>query len=327
MDIETTYLLWIASPRFLSEKSIFEFSTAINREKGNLSVGIITGKTIEDAKNLWKGAVQVPVEDYAIIIGGKTDKIEPGIYLGSNDQLKSIPYNKENILSTLQKSDLVQISIEGAAQSWFDQTEGITIKYSELPDLHATIIQHYGCDTLRPWAENSIALQAIHNGATAYLGFVYPSITGSRFGDYTDINLLKSWENFPIGQIVQIQNHAAMQSYANSPHFFLIGDPRIYISNKMPYSITRDDVIGETRLIELSNVEKGFIPVIIKNGAGFDYVRIKGVTSSSMQEQYFNNQLQMININEDKYILFENKEDFITIELKKNAPVLWTIEQ
>lgn len=324
-DIETTYLLWIASPQLLSEKAIFEFSTALNSGKSDLAVGIITGKTIDDAKSLWKGAVRIPVENYAIVIGGKPDKIEPGIYLGSNDQLKSIPYNKENILSTLQDTDLMQISIEGAAQSWFDQTEGITIKYSELPDFHSTIIQHYGCDTLRPWAENSIALQAIHNGAIAYLGFVYPSITGTRFGDYSDINLLKSWEDFPIGQIVQIQNHAAMQSYANSPHFFLIGDPRIYISNKMPYSITRDEETGKTRLIELSNVESGFIPVIIKNGAGYDYVRINGVTSSSMQEQYFNNQLQMININEDKYILFKNNENFITIELKKNAPILRTM--
>lgn len=319
-ESEPTYLLWVASPDFLSEKAVMEFSEGFRSMKSVPAVGIISGKTIEDAKRLWKGTVQIPVENYTRIIGRKTGKIEPGIFAGSGAQISSITYTKENILSALQQTDVVQISMEGGAQSWFDQSEGIVIKYSDLPTIHSAVVQNYGCNTFRLWNKNSIAMEVISKGAIAYLGFVYTSVPGTRFGDYTDITLLNSWEKFPIGQIAQIQNRAAMQSYARTPHFFLLGDPRIYISATMPYLVTRDEVIDDTRFIELSNVESGIIPIYIENGAEYDNVNVNGVTSAAMQEQYFNSQLQMINIRQDKYILLENKNTSITMELKKTSP-------
>lgn len=323
-EAKPVFLLWVITPENLSESVLMDFSGKLKKLYLSISVGIISGQTIEDARGLWKGSVQIPVNDYAIINGTKENKIKPQIISSGDGQNESMELNMDNIRAVLQSSNTVQISLEGAAGSWFDQSLGITVKSEDIPELDGCIIQNYGCSTFKPWAENSIALACIGKGASAYCGFVYSSVAGTRFGDYTDISTVYTWDEFPLGHLVQLQNHAAMQSYADAPHYFMLGDPRIYCKSEAPYEIISDETSGNTRTIKLDSVESGLIPIYIEDGAGYDFVSVQGLTLSGMDSDYFNSRLQMININADKYIAIDNNSETVTIELRKDAPFIQT---
>ncbi len=323
-EAKPLFLLWIAAPEGLSESVLMDFSAKLKGLDTSISVGILSGNTIEDARRLWKGSSQVPVNDYAIVNGTKKNKIEPEIISGGDNQNGSMELTMDHLLTALQNSDAVQITLEGAADTWFDLSLGITVHSEDIPTLDGSIIQHYGCSTFRPWTEDSIALASISKGASAYCGFVYSSVSGTRFGDYTDISTIYTWDKFPLGHLVQIQNRAAMQSYADAPHYFMLGDPRIYCRNEAPYEIVSDTINGSSRTILLADVESGLIPVYIEAGAGYEFVSIKGLTSSGMDSNYFNNRLQMMDINADKYLVIDNDSNTVSIELRKQPPVFLT---
>lgn len=315
------FLLWVTEPENLTENLLVNFSKELKNLSSMISVGIISGENIEDARSLWTDVKRISNNDFVIVNGTKKNKIDPEIIDNTGMQ----PLTKEDLLDALKRAGIIQISMEGTAESWFDQSLHITVKDTDIPDLDACIIQHYGCSTFRPWVDNSIALACIGKGAVAYCGFVYSSVAGTRFGDYTEISPLYSWDKFPLGHLVQIQNHAAMQSYADIPHYFMLGDPRIYCSSEMPYNVIRDNVADEKRRITLSGLPSGLIPIYIQDGAEFAYVSVSGLSSSSMDSKYFNRYIQMIDINNDKYLIIDNESDTITIELKKEAPALWSL--
>ncbi len=324
-EARPVFLLWVVAPENLSENVLMDFSAKLKELGTSISVGIISGKTINSARELWKGSSQIPVNNYAIINGTKKNKIEPQIICSGDGQTDNIELTKDNILTAMQNSDTVQISLEGAAGSWFDQSMDITVKSESIPELDGCIIQNYGCNTFRPWAENSIAFACVNKGASAYCGFVYSSVAGTRFGDYTDISTIYTWDKFPLGHLIQLQNHAAMQSYANVLHYFMLGDPRIYCRSEAPYEIVSDETSSNARIIKMSNVESGLIPIYIEDGAGYDYIRIQGLTSSVLDSNNFNSRLQMIDINEDKYIVIDNDSEMLTIELQRQAPFFQTV--
>ena len=326
--VKPVYLLWVIAPEKLSEKVLMSFSQELNHLHTSISVGIISGKTLTDAAGLWKGSFQIPGGNFTIINGTKGsngNKIKPEIITGSDTQIKKIELTKHNLVDVLQSTKVIQISLEGAAGLWFDKHLGITVKSTDIPKLNSSVIQCYGCSTFRPWKKDSIALECISKGALAYCGFIYPSVAGTRFGDYTDITMLHTWEKFPLGHLVQLQNHAAIQSYAKGTHYFMFGDPRIYCDSEIPYETISDKINEGTRIIKLSGVKSGLIPIYIKDGADYDYIDISGLTSSALDSTYFNSRLQMIDINNDKYIIIDNKKDMVTIEMKKEKSFFRTI--
>ncbi|MGB8451656.1 MAG: hypothetical protein WCD89_04920 [Anaerocolumna sp.] len=115
-----------------------------------------------------------------------------------------------------------------------------------------------------------------------------------------------------------------MQSYAAAPHYFMLGDPRIYCKSEAPYEIVSDETSGNTRTVKLIIFESGLIPVYIEDGAGYNFVSVPGLTSSTMDRSYFNSRLQMIDLGSDKYIVVDNDSETVTIELRKEAPFIQT---
>ena len=288
--VKPTFLLWVMAPENISEQVLLEFSLSMKEYSTNISTGIISGQTIDDARSLWRRGRQhlMPANDYAIVNGnGATQKIVPEIIVGDAiNQETTVDLSYNNLLDVLGSQSNVQITVEGTATSWFDQHADINIHAEDIPALNDTLVMHYGCSTFRPWVENSIAIACIHQGAAAYMGFIEPSIVGSRFGDYDTNGLLYTWEKFPIGHLVQVQNEASMQSYVELGHFFLLGDPRIYRQGEMPYTLIRDETSGNERVIEISNVPAGLIPVHIPNGADYTFVSINGLSSSTMNSNH-----------------------------------------
>ncbi|MBI9050538.1 MAG: hypothetical protein JEZ00_14040 [Anaerolineaceae bacterium] len=323
------FLLWVIAPQNLTEQALINFSLKMKDLPGSISVGIFSGQSLQDARSLWlRGAAHfIPADDYAIINGnGATQKLDPEIiHNNGNGEEYSTTLTKENLLDALANKANVQISLEGAAGSWFDQHGNITVRAEDIPQLDDTVILHYGCSTFRPWVEYSIANACIHQGALAYIGFIYTSIVGTRFGDYTNNGLLYTWENFPLGHLVQIQNQAAMQSYMDAAHFYMLGDPRIYRQSEMPYTMIRDELIDKIRIMEIGDLPAGLIPIHIPDSAHYEFVSIPGFASSSMDSKYFNRKLQMMNINNDKFIILENPTERITIELREKAPLFWQV--
>jgi hypothetical protein len=326
---DPVYLLWVVSPQHLSTQVMVDFSYKIKEVQGSLSVGIFSGVTLADARGLWLRARDhyIPADEYVLINGsGATQKYEAEIISKTeNGDETVIPLSKETLIHALADNTNVQISLEGTATSWFEQHAEITIHDEDIPQLDDAVILHYGCSTFQPWEAHSIANACIQQGALAYMGFIYPSIVGNSFGSHKYNGLVYTWEKFPIGHLVAAQNKAVMQSYTDAAHFYLLGDPRIYRHPEQPYTLVRDEMDGGTRILELSNVPEGIIPVYVPDGAGYDFVSIDGVTSSSMAQPFFNRYVQMINIHGDKFILIENNQENIHIELQEKAPLLWQL--
>lgn len=317
------YVLWVASPASLNEEVLLRAGKALGDPDSAVSMGIISGGTMDSARALWQRAKQKLKNGYAIVNGTKPGKIMPAVFLNDGAGMREVALTRDSVIGALRSCGIVQVSMEGAARSWFDQHLGVTVKSEEIPRLDGCVIQNYGCSTFRPWEPGSIALACVDRGAAAYCGFVYSSVAGTRFGDYDAITLLHTWPGFPIGPLSVLQNRAAMQAYAASPHYFILGDPRLFVRGDMPYRVDTDVSDGGRRMLLLSGLPRGIVPVRVAGGADYDFVSVNGVAASGMRTLHFNSRLQMVDIGRDKYILFVNAGESAKIELRKDAPLLW----
>jgi hypothetical protein len=321
------FILWVASPKKLTEKKLVEFARLQIEKQINLPIGIISGKNINDARYLWENRNFRPSEQFIIFNGtNKSNQIKPKILRYRNNVFDTLSLNKSDFITGLKNSEYIQVSLHGAARSWFDEQSQFGLKYNELPVLEKCIIQSHACNNFRPWVENSIALECINKGAIVFSGFVYPPISGSKIGEYDGLNFRYTWNEFPIGIIVQLQNSASLRTYAGFPHYFMLGDPRVCFNGHPPYEIYHDSLVKNGRLIKLRNAKIGFLPVKITNGADYEFINISNKIKHSSNDLFFNKHIESINIGDDKYVLFENTSDVVNIELKEPVPLFWKVK-
>lgn len=148
---------------------------------------------------------------------------------------------------------------------------------------------------------------------------------GYMIGQYEGIPFRYSWPRFPIGHLVQVQNRGTMQGFARVPYLFLLGDPRISFQEGPPYSEVDDRMNGEVRILSITGAPAGFIPVRIAGGAKYSFVEIPGVTSASERDPFYNGRLQMVNMRDDKYVLFEHGGGGVSLLLHPRPPWYWKI--
>jgi hypothetical protein len=55
---DPTFVLWVVSPGFLSDQVMVDFGLALRQRPSAVSVGIISGMTLDDARTLWLRAPQ-----------------------------------------------------------------------------------------------------------------------------------------------------------------------------------------------------------------------------------------------------------------------------
>jgi hypothetical protein len=233
-----------------------------------------------------------------------------------------LPLTRENFIAALQSADYLTFTGHGG-NSFLRLNPDIMIKTEDIPTLDGIVISTVSCQTLRLWNDNSIARKIIDQGAAAYSGFVFSPNEGYVIGEFNELPFRYTWPDFPIGHVIQVQNRGTLQGFAHFPYNYLVGDPRIAFQSQPPYEIIDDHLEGESRIITLQDVPAGVIPIRVVGGAIYRFVEAQGITSASQGDLIYNSRLQMVNIDQDKYILLVYKGGNLTLQLHSSAPWYW----
>ncbi len=320
---DPAFLLWVVSPARLSDQAIVAFSQALRDRPSAIAVGIISGSTLEAARALWQRAAQARGQRVVSVnAANPSGRIAPNVTVWSGETPSVQPLTKDNLLRSLQAADYLTFTGHGGRRAW-GLDEETQLRVADLPDLPPVVVATASCNTFRIWEGESIALAFTDRGAAAYAGFAYSPNEGYLIGEFDGLPFRYTWPDFPIGAVVQVQNHGTLQGFANFPYYYLLGDPRIALQAETPYRLVEDRQEGDTRILTYAGAPAGVIPVRIPDGARYDFVDIPGVTSAGYHDLFYNSRLQMANIGADKYLLVAHRGGDLTVRLGVNPPWPW----
>jgi hypothetical protein len=314
---EPASLLWVVSPMSLNDRVLANFGISLRQSAHYVSVGLITGGTMEKARALWLRKKPAGGPLVAVVV--RENKIE--IAGGGPTRQKTL--SKENFLSAMQHAGYLDFAGHGAKGFW-GISEDTQLTARDIPLLPALFANADACQTLRVWGEGSIALAFVDSGAAGYAGFVH-SPYGYLFGEPKDFPMRYTWPDFPIGHAIQIQNSGLLKGFHDWPFYFLLGDPRLSFQQKQPYEIASDEINGSARVLTLKNTPAGVIPVKITGGRSYSFVEVERVGKAWERELVYNAAIQMVNIKNDKFLLIAQRGGDFTIRLWEKAPFYWPI--
>ena len=238
----------------------------------------------------------------------------------ADDRIDTQTLTKGNLLNAVQNTDYLTFYGHGSLR-YLRLSRNVTLTAEDIPRLPPVVISTGACQTFRIWGKGSIALCFTDQGAAAYIGFVH-SPNGYLFGEPDGFSFRFTWPDFPIGHVVQIQNRGLLQGFSHFPFYFLLGDPRLSFHDKAHYERTDDREEGNMRILTYTRAPKGIIPVHVPGGARYGFVEIPEVGSARDHDPFYNGKLQMINIGEDKFLLFVHEGGDFTLRLHPEAPLL-----
>jgi hypothetical protein len=319
-----TFLLWVVSPSRLSEQALIELGLAVHDRQQVISTGIISGSTLEQAQQLWRRASQTKGQRvYAVNAANPTAHILEGqISTFDGGQYTSQPLTKANLTHALQNADHLTFTGHGGNGYW-RLDEDVKLVAADIPDLPPVVISSGGCQTFRIWTGDSIARRFTDQGAAAYAGFAYSPNEGYLIGEFDGLPFRYTWPDFPIGHVVQVQSHGALQGYAHFPFYYLLGDPRIALQAEPPYRVVNDYEERDVRTLTYADAPAGTIPVRIPGGARYSFIAIPGITAAGEDDPLYNSRLQMVDIGNDKYVLFIHKGGDFELRLRARPPWYW----
>ena len=320
------FLLWVVSPDSLSDEAMIEFGLAMKDRSSAVSSGIITASTIEQARALWENGKQV--EGYSFIAINAPNPAAH-IYQGQikhfeGDQVIEQALTKASFSSALQSANYVTFTGHGG-NSYLRLDENTKVLPSDVPPLDALLISTGSCQTFRLWNEDSIARRFADQGAAAYSGFVFSPNEGYLIGEFDGLPFQYTWPDFPIGHVIQAQNHGTLQGFARLPYQHLLGDPRIALQTEPPYQLADDRMEGDRRVLRFQEAPAGVVPIQVEGGAAYHFVQAQGITKAAEKDLFYNSHLQMVNIQQDKFILLVHDGGDLTLYLHSNAPWYWII--
>ena len=243
-----------------------------------------------------------------------------------------LPLTHDTLVQTLEKSDYFYWVRHVSATRWmWDTTETAgedgDLTAAEIPALGPIVIQTPSCGSFQPWKEDSIAMGFINRGAAAYIGHVQTAVVSNSFlmrRGYVVPNM-STWQDFPLGVLAQVRSRMEARVSSSTPLYFMLGDPRAYLSAEQSYSITADEVDGSTRRITGETDFRGYLAVKVEGGADYDFVRVSGLTAASESDFFFNNDLQTLNLGGDKYLVFYQDSGTFEITLSEKTPWYWPV--
>lgn len=325
ITLNPTFLLWIVSPSYLSDQALIDFGLAMHDHQLVISTGIISGSTVEQARDLWLRASQVRGQHVvAVNAANVSGHIASQITTFAGAEATSQPLTKSNLARHLQSADYLTFTGHGGRRYW-RLDEDTMLLSTDLPPLSSIVVGTASCNTFRIWEQDSIALAFVDHGAAAYAGFAYSPNEGYLIGEFEGVPFRYTWPDFPIGHVVQVQNHGTLQGFARFPYYYLLGDPRIALQAQAPYQLKEDREEGNVRILTYTDAPAGVIPLRIPGGAGYSFVKIPGLTAAWEHGPFYNSRLQMIDLGSDKYVLFVHQGGDFSITLRPNPPWYWRV--
>ena len=317
INLQPLYLLWVINPQNLSDESFTNFGIKIREAGITISSGLITGSTIEYAEALWQR------EQNKNGILALSVSREKNIYTYAEGEISTEPLDVETLVAAVQKASYMTIHGHGSRKGWWIEEE-YGVKAADIQPLNGTFLNVVSCQTLKIWGEDSIALKILDEGAAGYAGFVH-SPFGYLIGEPHDFPYRYSWQDFPIGTIVQIQDAGLLKGFMGVPSYFLLGDPRRAFEEEAPYSLLSDQEDNKHRILTYTNAPAGVIPLRIENGAAYDFVEIKGTGQAAAHESFYNHKIQFVDISGDRYLLFKHSGGDFQVTLSQTKPFLYHI--
>ena len=317
IDRDPVFLLWVISPGMLSEQILTELGIAMRERGSPVSVGFITGSTMESARRLYLRKFSYSSRHAAIDALGET------ITQYSGDTAAVMPLDSTSLQHALQNTSYLCYSGHGGGGYW-RLSEEMIFTFDDLESIPSLVVTSGGCQTFRPWDGASIAMAFTDRGAAAYAGFLFSPAPYCHFGFPEGFPLRFTHPEFPIGIVMALQNRGSEKSYARFPFYFLLGDPRICFQRDEPYRLIEDQTSGDERLLRFAGAPKGFIPVRIEGGAAYSFIEIEGVAAAGRNDPFYNSKLQFLDLCKDRYLLFDHVGGDFTIRLRNTEPFLWT---
>jgi len=316
-------VLWVVSPDQLSEREFARLGLMRRGEKSPLSLGIITGNSMEQARQLWLRADQVQGRLMVTAnAANPSGHIRSEIVVHEPEGAVVCRLTLANLRPYLQQTDYFTFTGHGGP-NYLRLDEATVLRARDVPDLPPVVVATASCNTLRFWKEDSIALAFLEKGAAAYAGFAYSPNAGYLMGEFYGAPFRYTWPGFPIGHVVEIQNKGALKGFAHIPYYYLLGDPRIALQEEPPYTLVEDTEEAGARRLKYEGAPEGFIPLRIPRGAGYSFVRVRGVSSSWEYDRFYNSRLEMVDFGNDKYILFEHAGGPFEVLLRERPPWYW----
>ena len=328
------YILWVAAPQSLDEAALWQAGDIFKDMDYYPALGIISGGTLDIAKGLWQnGKLTHNGENYL----GSDVEVDQGVLEAvivdlNQPESTPLPLTNDTLIQTLQKSDYFYWVRHVSSTRWMWGTnaeagEDSDLTAAEVPALSPIVIQTPSCGSFQPWKEDSIAMGFINQGAAAYIGHVQTAVVSNSFlmrKGYI-VPDMSTWQEFPLGILAQVRSRMEARVSSSTPLYFMLGDPRAYLSTEQPYTITADEVNGTTRRITGETDFRGYLAVKVAEGADYDFVRVSGLTAASESDFFFNNELQTLNLGGDKYLVFYQDGDTFEVVLNEKTPWYWTL--
>jgi hypothetical protein len=297
------YLLWVVEPGRLSDQTIIAFARAWKEQFPETAVGLIIGRTPQQAQDLWKSGRQARNHPIAAV------------------DTRSAPISKADFLKTLTTHRYLTFAGHGG-QTFLALSEKESLRSRDLPPLNHLVLGTASCNVFRPWAEDSIALAFAEKGAAVFAGFAYSPEAGYLVGCYHGWPFRYTSPDFPIGRVIQLQNQGAMQAFAALPYYLLLGDPRIALSSGPGYARKVDEESELGRTITMTDMPQGFLPLRIRGGAAFSRIEAAG-TAFAQGYPFYNSRLQAMDIGADKYVLVEHSGGTLSLRLSRQTSAWW----
>lgn len=331
------FLLWVAAPQSLSDAAIVEAGRHLADASSSPSLGIVTGSSLESARGLWRRGDRAESDTLVAIRGeypahgiGAPRLLEAEA--GGADRIRELEGRQVTpavVGAALVRADYLEFRGHGGSNYW-RLTPDTVFGPGDLPRLDGAVVDSWGCSTLRPWTDGSIALAMVDRGAAAYAGFAYSGVAGYGFQGFP---LRHTWPGFPSGHVVRLQNAAAEKGYAAFPFYFVLGDPRLAFGDRPPYRLVEGDgadrnarepdegVDGLT--YRVLDAPPGWLPVRIPDGADFPAVRVRTPDRRFLTwetEPLYDARIQIGDAGPDRLILLKHDGGDLEIDLLRRVP-------
>ncbi len=166
-------LLWIVSPEFLSDAAMIAYGQAVKTHGSAVSSGIITGSTLEQARDLWKRRSQVSAQTMvAINAPNPAAQIDTGrVVVIAQGKMEQHALTPESLIRALETADYLTFTGHGG-NGYLRLDDETKVLTRDIPSLDSVVVSTGSCQTFRPWNSDSIARRFTDQGAASYAGFV-----------------------------------------------------------------------------------------------------------------------------------------------------------